>query len=380
MWAEPCLLPTATSKLSGAVEQWLSAAERLYGPYLWGRYVLGLWEPGGCGVGGQKAPRREALGSRVWGPRLTWGGRGARRGAGPLRVPACAAPGRYDIVFLPPSFPIVAMENPCLTFIISSILESDEFLVIDVIHEVAHSWFGNAVTNATWEEMWLSEGLATYAQRRITTETYGTAHGRPLGGGGPGGAARAGAAQDAEPSLAPGVWAPGRACVQPGSRGSAPQGSGPEQRPRVLRPAPCPCPGAAFTCLETAFRLDALHRQMKLLGEDSPVSKLQVKLEPGTRSRRACSARISVTPQGRFTTPCFLCPVASPLARCPSPRRPPQAPSACHRLTGSEHPSQGGKAPSVPSRGMQTRGTAPLAPPAPGHRRRALPRAGLFCL
>ncbi|KAM4835858.1 aminopeptidase RNPEPL1 isoform 2-T2 [Thomomys bottae] len=154
VWAEPCLLPTATSKLSGAVEQWLSAAERLYGPYMWGR---------------------------------------------------------YDIVFLPPSFPIVAMENPCLTFIISSILESDEFLVIDVIHEVAHSWFGNAVTNATWEEMWLSEGLATYAQRRITTETY----------------------------------------------------------------------GAAFTCLETAFRLDALHRQMRLLGEDSPVSKLQVKLEPG---------------------------------------------------------------------------------------------------
>lgn len=37
MWAEPCLLPTATSKLSGAVEQWLSAAERLYGPYMWGR-------------------------------------------------------------------------------------------------------------------------------------------------------------------------------------------------------------------------------------------------------------------------------------------------------------------------------------------------------
>uniref|UniRef100_A0A7N4P086 Peptidase M1 leukotriene A4 hydrolase/aminopeptidase C-terminal domain-containing protein n=1 Tax=Sarcophilus harrisii TaxID=9305 RepID=A0A7N4P086_SARHA len=44
----------------------------------------------------------------------------------------------------------------------------------------------------------------------------------------------------------------------------------------------CPrLPGAAFTCLETAFRLDALHRQMKLLGEDNPVSKLQVKLEPG---------------------------------------------------------------------------------------------------
>lgn len=49
----------------------------------------------------------------------------------------------------------------------------------------------------------------------------------------------------------------------------------------LAAPASPSRPGAAFTCLETAFRLDALHRQMKLLGEDSPVSKLQVKLEPG---------------------------------------------------------------------------------------------------
>ncbi|KAM9359033.1 aminopeptidase RNPEPL1 [Symphorus nematophorus] len=154
VWAEPCLLSCAVKKLGGSVERWLGVAEQLFGAYLWGR----------C-----------------------------------------------DIVFLPPSFPIVAMENPCLTFIIASILESSEFLLIDVIHEIAHGWFGNAVTNATWEEMWLSEGLATYAQRRITTEAY----------------------------------------------------------------------GEAFTCLETAVRLDALHRQLRLLGDNNPVSKLQVKFEPG---------------------------------------------------------------------------------------------------
>ncbi|KAG8445001.1 hypothetical protein GDO86_009952 [Hymenochirus boettgeri] len=154
VWAEPCMLQLAVGKLSGRVEQWLQAAESLYGPYIWGR---------------------------------------------------------YDIVFLPPSFPIVAMENPCLTFVICSILDSEDFLLIDVIHEIAHGWFGNAVTNASWEEMWLSEGLATYAQRRITTRVY----------------------------------------------------------------------GAAFTSLETTFRLEALHRQIRILGQDTPLSRLQAKLEPG---------------------------------------------------------------------------------------------------
>ncbi|XP_040284414.1 aminopeptidase RNPEPL1 isoform X2 [Bufo bufo] len=154
VWAEPCVLPLAVGKLAGRVEQWLQAAESLYGPYIWGR---------------------------------------------------------YDIVFLPPSFPIVAMENPCLTFVICSILDSEDFLLIDVIHEIAHGWFGNAVTNASWEEMWLSEGLATYAQRRITTLVY----------------------------------------------------------------------GASFTCLETTFRLEALHRQIRILGQDTPFSRLQAKLDTG---------------------------------------------------------------------------------------------------
>lgn len=31
-----------------------------------------------------------------------------------------------------------------------------------VIHEIAHQWFGNAVTEYTWDDVWLSEGFATY--------------------------------------------------------------------------------------------------------------------------------------------------------------------------------------------------------------------------
>lgn len=31
-----------------------------------------------------------------------------------------------------------------------------------VIHEIAHQWFGNAVTERDWDDVWLSEGFATY--------------------------------------------------------------------------------------------------------------------------------------------------------------------------------------------------------------------------
>ena len=59
------------------------------------------------------------------------------------------------------------MENPCLTFVTPTLLAGDRSLVDVVAHEIAHSWTGNLVTNATWEHFWLNEGWTTWFQRKI---------------------------------------------------------------------------------------------------------------------------------------------------------------------------------------------------------------------
>ncbi|HZN12272.1 MAG TPA: M1 family aminopeptidase/hydrolase, partial [Blastocatellia bacterium] len=81
--------------------------------------------------------------------------------------------GRYDLLVLPPSFPYGGMENPRLTFATPTILAGDKSLVSLVAHELAHSWSGNLVTNATWRDFWLNEGFTTYLERRITEAIYG---------------------------------------------------------------------------------------------------------------------------------------------------------------------------------------------------------------
>uniref|UniRef100_A0A669QFT5 Arginyl aminopeptidase n=1 Tax=Phasianus colchicus TaxID=9054 RepID=A0A669QFT5_PHACC len=116
VWAEPCLIEAAKKEYDGVIEEFLAVGEKLFGPYVWGR---------------------------------------------------------YDVLFMPPSFPFGGMENPCITFVTPCLLAGDRSLVDVIIHEISHSWFGNLVTNATWGEFWLNEGFTMYAQRRISTEVYG---------------------------------------------------------------------------------------------------------------------------------------------------------------------------------------------------------------
>ncbi len=115
VYAEPSVVARAASEFSDT-ERMMAAAERLYGPYRWDR---------------------------------------------------------YDILVLPPSFPFGGMENPRLTFATPTVLAGDKSLVALIAHELAHSWSGNLVTNATWSDFWLNEGFTTYIERRIVEEVYG---------------------------------------------------------------------------------------------------------------------------------------------------------------------------------------------------------------
>ncbi len=115
VWAEPAVLPSAAEELA-EIESMLPAIEDDFGPYRWGR---------------------------------------------------------YEVLILPPSFPFGGMENPVVTFATPTILAGDRSLISLIAHELAHSWSGNLVTNATWDDLWLNEGPTTYLERRIIEALYG---------------------------------------------------------------------------------------------------------------------------------------------------------------------------------------------------------------
>jgi len=115
IWTEPSGLDAAKAEFA-EVGEMVTAAEALYGPYRWGR---------------------------------------------------------YDLLILPPSFPFGGMENPRLTFATPTVVAGDKSLVSLVAHELAHSWSGNLVTNATWADFWLNEGFTVYFENRIMEAVYG---------------------------------------------------------------------------------------------------------------------------------------------------------------------------------------------------------------
>jgi len=80
---------------------------------------------------------------------------------------------RCDMIVLPPSFPYGGMENPRLTFLTPTLLAGDRSLVDVVAHELAHSWTGNLVTNASVDHFWLNEGATVWAERRIVEALHG---------------------------------------------------------------------------------------------------------------------------------------------------------------------------------------------------------------
>ena len=60
-----------------------------------------------------------------------------------------------------------------MTFATPTIISGDKSNIGVIAHEIAHSWAGNLVTNATWQDFWLNEGWTRYIERRMIGKIYG---------------------------------------------------------------------------------------------------------------------------------------------------------------------------------------------------------------
>ena len=60
-----------------------------------------------------------------------------------------------------------------MTFLTPTLLAGDRSLVDVLVHELAHSWTGNLVTNADMDHFWLNEGFTVWAERRLLEALHG---------------------------------------------------------------------------------------------------------------------------------------------------------------------------------------------------------------
>ncbi len=65
------------------------------------------------------------------------------------------------------------MENAGNIFYHEQAVAADRDIEYLIVHEMAHQWFGNSVSETDWPHLWLSEGLATW----LTDWYYGQQHG-----------------------------------------------------------------------------------------------------------------------------------------------------------------------------------------------------------
>ena len=79
--------------------------------------------------------------------------------------------GRYDMIVLPPAFPYGGMENPVLTFLTPTLSPATEPQRVWWRTSWRIAWSGNLVTNANWTDSWLNEGVTSYFENRIIEAT-----------------------------------------------------------------------------------------------------------------------------------------------------------------------------------------------------------------